>query len=201
MRTFRSCAVSYDNPDYIIRNKYVLLHKDGREYFQSKERFEHPVVLPKPLKRTITEVKFGMSRDYPHTTKYTKINYNTPSLYEAENHKYNLSVNKVPRFSPYNILRTYLHKSRGDTKNYIELLRSDAALRSLISETPSQSSKTTMEIRLKAPSLRYTQVLNKRGEMYSGALSHDLAVGFPNIKIPREIFVTDKPVSLNNAYN
>ena len=93
MRTYKSCASSYDNPDYLIRNKYLLLQKEGRCMFPLAERRNHNLPEHRSLARINKEPKFGISKDSPWENKHTIINPRINSLHESNRLKLNVTTN------------------------------------------------------------------------------------------------------------
>ena len=125
MRTFKRCAVSHDNPDYLLRNKFVLLHKNGNTYFNAADRAAFPIPKPKPLKVVNVDARFGMSKDSPHLARYSTVNPNTPSLFDLHSTKSSNAPVRLMPMSPHETIRDCLLRSRGNTGSFNRLLRTE----------------------------------------------------------------------------
>ncbi len=113
MRTFKRCAVSNDNPDYLLRNPYMLVKQDGHTYFRSAERAAYKIASPRPMTRINVEMKFGVSRDSPHIGRYTPVNRKTPELFVR-----GFSTSRPFVFSSHLTIRECMRKSRGNTERF-----------------------------------------------------------------------------------
>jgi hypothetical protein len=130
MRTFRKSAVSRDNPEYLIRNKYMLLHQDGNKYFNAADRQAHIIPTIKPLTCINLEARFGLSKDSPYHTKYTWVNKGTSSVFNLESPLRAQSSRRLEPVSPHMFLRECLRKSKGNTPAFNSLVRTQTTLAS-----------------------------------------------------------------------
>ena len=128
MRTYKSCAESYDSPEYWIRKKSTLLHQDAKNYFLSEDRHNYKLPETKPIKTINKNAKFGLSRDSPYITPTAFINYSTKSLYGSDhNDSNNNDPNKhfrelyIPP-KPHTAMTEAMRKSKGDFKQFAKLL-------------------------------------------------------------------------------
>ena len=121
MQTAKKNAVSYDLPDYLIRNKNLMLQKDGgKAYFLSKERSLHPITPTKPIKNLNPEYTTGTSQDFTLSTNYGLRHGLTSSLFEKET-----PSTKIMRASNNHIsIKDYIRKSENNSDKYIKLIRS-----------------------------------------------------------------------------
>ena len=123
MRTFKRCAVSRDNPEYLIRNQYMLLHQDGNKYFSASDRQNHAIPQIKPLTLINTEAKFGLSKDSPYHSRYTCVNRGTSSLFESGSPVRAFSTRRLEPMSPHILLKECMRKSKGQTTAFNSLMR------------------------------------------------------------------------------
>ena len=126
MKTFKKSAVSHDNPEYLIRNKNILLHKNGNTYFSSIDRNKYVLPTLKSAKTIDKECKFGLSKDSPFHSRHTCVHTTSTSIFDDP---YRLKDNKYSRFGariqPNLHIRECLKKSGNDTPRLIKLLRSE----------------------------------------------------------------------------
>ena len=80
MKTFKKSAVANENPDYLIRNPFMLLQKDAKFYFKGSEKSLYPITeRRKPFVTIRKDLHLGNSRDFPFK-KYIE-NPLTPELW------------------------------------------------------------------------------------------------------------------------
>ena len=123
MKTFKKSAVSNDNPEYLLRNKFMLLHQNATSYFPSSERSSHKIALPKLGRVVNIDAKFGMSEDSPHIAKYSVVNHKTNSIIDTLSPRINKSPIKVVVVSPHTCLRDCFQESKGNTNTFNKILR------------------------------------------------------------------------------
>jgi len=123
MRTFKRCAVSNENPDYLIRNSHILIHKDAKEFFLSAERNKHSIRTPKPVKVINVEAKFGISGDNPYATQYSIVNKKIPTVFENEPKSYaNRTAGFLTPIASHSSLKDALKESKGDTETFNKMM-------------------------------------------------------------------------------
>ena len=80
MKTFKKSSVAHENPDYLIRNPFMLLQKDSKFYFSSSQRSLYPIKeRNRPFVTIRKDLHLGNSRDFPFK-KYIE-NPLTPELW------------------------------------------------------------------------------------------------------------------------
>ena len=146
MRTFKKCAVSHDNPDYLIRNKFIILHKNAKVYFPSEQRAAYPITMPRPLKTINVEQKFGMSRDTPCATQYSPINMRTPALFEPSSIRANHAPRRLMLTSSHASIKECLRKAKGDTETFTKMVQRTYSAEQLSMKRPVSLSLTTLRI-------------------------------------------------------
>ena len=65
MNWFRKNALSYENPEFIIRNPYLILKNKDFQFFKSQFRNFFPIKSIKPLFKANPELHYGESKDFP----------------------------------------------------------------------------------------------------------------------------------------
>ena len=69
MRTFKKSAMCNENPEYMIRNPYLLLQRANRDFFISSERSNFNIPMSHTLIKVIPEIHGCESQDFPFETK------------------------------------------------------------------------------------------------------------------------------------
>jgi len=115
-RTYKSCATSSDNPEYIIRNDFILLHKDAKHFFFSKDRHNYLLPHRKAMKTINVERKLGLSKESPFYNEYTKLNYKTHQL---SSHEIKNSFGKEVTRKREKIFTKFLNKSAPKEKKVL----------------------------------------------------------------------------------
>ena len=129
MRTYKSCAASHDNPDYLIRNKFTLLQKDGNKFFSSGNRYQYKLPVDKPIRTIYKEVKLGLSRDSPYITRLSYVHPSTTSLLKGFTPRDRGSIQKLSQIQSHTLLQECERKSKGDSYCFNKLMRSNTPMK------------------------------------------------------------------------
>lgn len=103
MQTDKKNALSYDSPEYIIRQKRLLLQKNGNTFFHAHQKPFHPIPSLKSTKFIHTDMKFGISKDSPFHNSYTEYNPLTPQMFRSKVPMPSFikeSLSSMPRYRP-----------------------------------------------------------------------------------------------------
>jgi hypothetical protein len=84
MQTDKKNALSYDSPEYIIRQRRLLLQQNGNTFFHAHQKPSHPIPSIKSTKFIHTDMKFGISKDSPFHNSYTEYNPLTPQMFRSK---------------------------------------------------------------------------------------------------------------------
>lgn len=123
MRTYKSCAMSHDCPEYMLRNQYALVQKDGNKFFGAADRHKYSLPELKPIRIIRREAKFGLSQDSPYLTQHALVNSSTisTSLFGPMTPQKTIS-NSVGRIQPHIMLGDCIREARGNVNTLNKLL-------------------------------------------------------------------------------
>ncbi len=126
MRSFKRNAVSRDSPDYLIRNKNILLQTGGNCFFMSAERARHPLPQLRTFKTIRKESKFGMSRDSPFLSLHSYIRAASSSIFDDP--YLTLHPGDRTRLQPNIHLKECLKRAKTDTSKFNHMMRMDTPM-------------------------------------------------------------------------
>ena len=126
MRTFKKSAMCNENPEYMIRNPYLLLQRANRDFFISSERSNFNIPMPHTLIKVIPEIHGCESQDFPFETKISnhyKIKLGVNRFRIKEKAHRPLSVYYRNIGNPYFYIRKCIRETRNDSESPASILK------------------------------------------------------------------------------